>query len=94
MPIFQSTSNRYSFIELAADLYIAKDADLSAQYPAVVIGPPYGGVKEQGPGIYANQLAKRGFVVLAFDPAYHGYSGGEPRMTAPLRKACIHRFLS
>ena len=67
-------------IELAADLYMPKDADLTQQYPAVVIGPPYGGVKEQGPGVYANQLAKRGFICLAFDPSYHGYSGGETRM--------------
>lgn len=67
-------------IELAADLYMPKDADLTQQYPAVVIGPPYGGVKEQGPGVYANQLAKRGFACLAFDPSYHGYSGGETRM--------------
>ena len=72
--------NRFG-IEIAGDLYIAKDADLSQQYPALVIGPPFGGVKEQGPGVYANELAQRGFVVLAFDPSYHGYSGGEPRMT-------------
>lgn len=74
-------NNRFG-IELAADLYISKTADRNAQLPAIVIGPPYGGVKEQGPGIYANQLAKRGFVALAIDPAYHGYSGGEPRMNA------------
>ena len=74
-------NNRFG-IELAADLYISKDADLSVEHPAIIIGPPFGGVKEQGPGVYANQLAQRGFVVLAFDPAYHGYSGGEPRMTA------------
>ncbi len=71
--------NRYG-IELAGDLYVAKDADLSRKYPALVIGPPFGGVKEQGPGVYANQLAQRGFVVLAFDPSYHGYSGGQPRL--------------
>lgn len=73
--------NRFG-IELAADLYMAKDADPSAKHPAIIIGPPFGGVKEQGPGVYANQLAKRGFVALAIDPAYHGYSGGQPRMTA------------
>lgn len=67
-------------IELAGDLYMAKDADMTQKYPAIVIGAPFGGVKEQGPGVYANQLAQRGFVVLTFDPAYHGYSGGEPRM--------------
>lgn len=71
--------NRFG-IEIAADLYMAKDADLTQQYPAVVVGPPFGGVKEQGPGVYANELAQRGFVVLAFDPAYHGYSGGHPRL--------------
>lgn len=69
-------------IELSGDLYISKNADLQQKYPALVIGPPFGGVKEQGPGIYANQLAQRGFVVLTFDPAYHGYSGGLPRYTA------------
>ncbi|MDO4302056.1 MAG: alpha/beta hydrolase [Clostridia bacterium] len=70
--------NRYG-IELAADLYTPKDLDESVKYPAIVVGPPYGGVKEQGPGVYANQLAQRGFVVLAFDPAFMGESGGEPR---------------
>lgn len=70
--------NRYG-IELAADLYTSTNLDENQQYPAIVIGPPYGGVKEQGPGVYANELAKRGFVVLAFDPSYNGESGGEPR---------------
>lgn len=71
--------NRFG-IEIAADLYMAKDADTTQKYPALIIGPPFGGVKEQGPGVYANHLAQRGFVVLAFDPAYHGYSGGQPRL--------------
>ena len=66
-------------IELAGDLYVAKDTDLTVGYPGLVVGPPFGDVKELGPGVYGNDLAKRGFVVLAFDPAYHGYSGGEPR---------------
>lgn len=70
--------NRYG-IELSGDLYVAKDLDESANYPALVIGPPYGGVKEQGPGVYANELAQRGFVVLTFDPSFNGESGGEPR---------------
>ena len=74
-------NNRFG-VEIAADLYMAKDADLSKKYPAIIVGPPFGGVKEQGPGVYANQLAQRGFVVLAFDPAYHGYSGGYPRYTS------------
>lgn len=74
-------NNRFG-IELAADLYMAKDIEAGKKYPAIIIGPPYGGVKEQGPGVYANQLAKRGFIALAIDPAYHGYSGGYPRYTA------------
>lgn len=73
--------NRYG-IEIAADLYTSKDLDETQSYPALVIGPPYGGVKEQGPGVYANQLAQRGFVVIAFDPSYNGESGGEPRHTS------------
>ena len=68
-------------IEIAADLYYAKDLDKTSKHPGIVVGPPFGGVKEQGPGIYANQMAKRGYVVVAFDPAYHGYSGGQPRYT-------------
>lgn len=68
-------------IELAGDLYVSKDADLTQKHPAIVVGPPFGGVKEQGPGVYANELAQRGFVVLTFDPSYHGYSGGLPRQT-------------
>ncbi|MBM7642675.1 alpha/beta hydrolase [Streptococcus loxodontisalivarius] len=66
-------------VEIAADLYYAKDLDKTTSSPALVVGPPFGGVKEQGPGVYANEMAQRGFVVLAFDPAYHGYSGGQPR---------------
>lgn len=70
--------NRYG-ITLAGDLYAAIDLDEGQTYPALVVGPPYGGVKEQGPGVYANELAQRGFVVLAFDPSFMGESGGEPR---------------
>ena len=71
-------NNRYGFA-LAGDLYTAKDMDKNSKYPAVVVGAPYGGVKEQGPSVYANELAKRGFVVLTFDPCYMGESAGEPR---------------
>lgn len=70
--------NRYG-ITISADLYLAKNLDLEKQHPAVLIGPPYGGVKEQGPGIYAQELAQRGFVALAFDPSFNGYSSGMPR---------------
>jgi uncharacterized protein len=75
--------NRYG-IEIAGDLYQVKGLDESVTYPAVVIGPPHGGVKEQGPGVYAQEMAKRGFVTLAFDPSYNGDSGGAPRhVTSP-----------
>lgn len=70
--------NRYG-LTLAGDLYTAKDLDQRRMYPAVVVGAPYGGVKEQGPAVYAGELAKRGFVVLTFDPCYMGESSGEPR---------------
>lgn len=72
-----SYKNRYG-IQLAADLYTPQDFDRERQYPALIIGAPYGGVKEQGPGVYANQLAQRGFVVLTFDASFNGYSEGEP----------------
>lgn len=76
----QAVSYRNRFgVELAGDLYLPADFDQSRRYPALIIGAPYGGVKEQGPGIYANELAQRGFVALAFDPAYNGDSSGTPR---------------
>ena len=70
--------NRYG-IAIAGDLYTRKDLDKKKTYAAVVVSAPYGGVKEQGPSVYANELAQRGFVVLTFDPCYMGESGGEPR---------------
>ncbi|HIT33845.1 MAG TPA: alpha/beta hydrolase [Candidatus Faecousia intestinigallinarum] len=70
--------NRYG-LTLAGDLYTARDMDKTQRHPAIVVGAPYGGVKEQSPAVYANELAQRGFVVLTFDPCYMGESGGEPR---------------
>ncbi|MFV0458294.1 MAG: alpha/beta hydrolase [Actinomycetales bacterium] len=70
--------NRFG-VTIAADLYQGVDLDTDTRHPAIVIGPPHGGVKEQSPGVYANQLAQRGFVALAFDPSYNGESSGEPR---------------
>jgi uncharacterized protein len=76
-------TNRYG-IQIAADLYQPAGLDESVPHPAIVIGPPHGGVKEQGPGVYAQELAKRGFVALGFDPSYNGESAGEPRhLTSP-----------
>ncbi len=73
-----SYSNRYG-ITIAADMYLSKDIDKSKKYPAIVIGTPYGGVKEQGAGIYAQNMAERGFVAIAFDESFNGESSGEPR---------------
>ena len=70
--------NRYGLM-IAGDLYTAVDLDRAGKHPALIVGAPYGGVKEQGPAVYANELAQRGFVVLTFDPCYMGESAGEPR---------------
>lgn len=71
--------NRYG-ITLAADLYIPKNA--KNKLPAIVVGGPFGAVKEQSSGLYAQTMAERGFVTLAFDPSYTGESGGAPRNVA------------
>ena len=73
-----SYKNRYGFT-IVGDLYTTKDIDMSKKYPALIVGAPYGGVKEQGPCVYANELAQRGFVVLTFDQSFMGESSGEPR---------------
>ena len=70
--------NRYGMM-IAGDLYTLKNIDKKKKYPALIVGAPYGGVKEQGPCIYANELAKRGFIVLTFDQSFMGESSGEPR---------------
>ncbi len=70
--------NRYG-ITVAAHLYIPKNRDTAKTYPALVIGTPYGGVKEQGAGIYAQNMAERGFIALAIDESYNGESSGEPK---------------
>ncbi len=72
--------NRYG-ITIAADLYIPKNRG-SEPLAALVISGPFGAVKEQSSGLYANELAVRGFVTLAFDPSFTGESGGEVRNTA------------
>lgn len=71
--------NRYG-ITLAADLYIPKNAE--GKLPAIAISGPFGAVKEQSSGLYAQTLAERGFLTIAFDPSYTGESGGEPRYVA------------
>lgn len=70
--------NRYG-ITIAADMYLPKDLDMSHTHAAILVGTPYGGVKEQGAGIYAQTMAERGFVAVAFDESFNGESSGEPR---------------
>ena len=74
-----SFKNRYG-IALASDLYQPKGA--SGKLPAIAIAGAFGAVKEQSSGLYAQTMAERGFVTLAFDPSYTGESGGEPRNVA------------
>ena len=71
--------NRFG-IELAADLYLPKEG--ADKLPAVAVCGPFGAVKEQASGLYAQTLAERGFLTVAFDPSFTGESGGEPRYVA------------
>ncbi len=75
-----SFKNRYG-ITLSGDLYLPQNA-VNVQLSALAISGPFGAVKEQSSGLYANQMAERGFIVIAFDPSYTGESGGEPRNLA------------
>lgn len=72
--------NRYG-ITLTGDLYIPKSTG-NGPLPALALSGPFGAVKEQSSGLYANELASRGFVTLAFDPSFTGESGGEVRNVA------------
>lgn len=72
-------TNRFG-ITLAADIYTPKNAD--GKLPAIAVSGPFGAVKEQASGLYAQELAERGFLAIAFDPSYTGESGGEPRYVA------------
>lgn len=71
--------NRYG-ITLVADMYIPKDA--VGKQAAIAVSGPFGAVKEQASGLYAQQLAERGFITIAFDPSFTGESGGMPRRVA------------
>ncbi len=71
--------NRYG-ITLAADVYVPKNAE--GKLPAIAVCGPFGAVKEQAAGLYAQTMAERGFLTLAFDPSFTGESGGTPRYMA------------
>ncbi|MBQ9616092.1 MAG: alpha/beta hydrolase [Selenomonadaceae bacterium] len=71
--------NRYG-ITLAADMYVPKDA--KGKLPAIAVSGPFGAVKEQSSGLYAQEMAERGFLTIAFDPSFTGESGGTPRFVA------------
>ena len=71
--------NRFG-ITLAADLY--KPKGVEGPMPALAVSGPFGAVKEQSSGLYAQTMAERGFLTIAFDPSYTGESGGEPRYVA------------
>jgi len=71
--------NRYG-ITLAADMYIPKNAEI--KLAAIAVSGPFGAVKEQSSGLYAQTMAERGFLTIAFDPSFTGESGGEPRYMA------------
>ena len=71
--------NRYG-ITLAADLYEPKDA--AEKLPALAVSGPFGAVKEQSSGLYAQTMAERGYLTIAFDPSFTGESGGTPRYMA------------
>ena len=71
--------NRYG-VTLAADIYMPKDAE--GKLAAIAVCGPFGAVKEQASGLYAQTLAERGFLTIAFDPSFTGESGGRPRYVA------------
>ena len=72
-------SNRYG-ITLAADMYTPKNA--GRKLPAIAVSGPFGAVKEQCSGLYAQSMAERGYLTIAFDPSFTGESGGRPRYMA------------
>lgn len=71
--------NRYG-VTLAADLY--KPKGVQGKLPALAVSGPFGAVKEQASGLYAQEMATRGFLAIAFDPSFTGESGGQPRRVA------------
>lgn len=77
--IMKSVKFPNGLIQMAGNLHLPQDFDCTRQYPAIACVHPGGGVKEQTAGLYAQELAQRGFVALAFDASFQGESSGEPR---------------
>ncbi len=78
------TFDNHFGITLAADLYEPKDRNAGDKLPAIAVCGPFGAVKEQASGLYAQEMAERGFLTIAFDPSFTGESGGWPRaMNSP-----------
>ncbi|RFU89133.1 alpha/beta hydrolase [Citrobacter gillenii] len=75
----QSVYFKNGAIRMAGNLYLPEDFDKNKKYAAIIVAHPGGGVKEQTAGLYAQKLAKQGFITLAFDASHQGESGGEPR---------------
>ena len=71
--------NRSAQTLIAANLFIPANVDRSKKYAGIVVGHPFGGVKEQTAGVYALRLAEMGFVTVSFDASHYGDSSGEPR---------------
>lgn len=78
---FVTFRNRYG-IDVAGHLYLPKNFDANKKYAAIVVSGPFGAVKEQASGLYAQEFAKAGFVAVAFDPSFTGESGGTVRDVA------------
>lgn len=75
----QAVKYRVNGIDVVANVYMPANFDVAKKYPAIVVAHPNGGVKEQVAGLYAQKLAEQGYVTIAFDAAFQGGSGGEPR---------------
>lgn len=77
----QVTYKNIDGVDIAANLYRPANVEKGKKYPAIVVAHPNGGIKEQVSGLFAQALAEAGYISLAYDAAYQGASGGQPRQT-------------